>query len=225
MSSIKESRLKDFLYEWIGLSKEQYDDAFYDQAAYLGIDMKIPRTAVVITSGRIRYSIIETIKSHLAAGEYIVRQGMEEVLILFRSDKRLESRLEKILDISKDLENCYIGESDVIASRTTNSVMQTFHIARALNIRKRILCYHEVSLECLLNNIEVTRELEEILKLLEERDIDVMFTDIRMPKMDGIEMLRVLREEGNHVSVIFLTAYSEFEYARNALKLLASIIY
>lgn len=34
-------------------------------------------------------------------------------------------------------------------------------------------------------------------------------------------MLRVLREEGNHVSVIFLTAYSEFEYARNALKLLA----
>ena len=102
----------------------------------------------------------------------VVRQGMEEVLILFRSDKRLESRLEKILDISKDLENCYIGESDVIASRTTNSVMQTFHIARALNIRKRILCYHEVSLECLLNNIEVTRELEEILKLLEERDVD-----------------------------------------------------
>ena len=35
--------------------------------------------------------------------------------------------------------------------------MQTFHIARALNIRKRILVQHEVSLECLLNNIEVTR--------------------------------------------------------------------
>ena len=81
-------------------------------------------------------------------------------------------RLEKILDISKDLENCYIGESDIIASRTTNSVMQTFHIARALNIRRRILCYHEVSLECLLNNVEVTRELEEILKLLKERDVD-----------------------------------------------------
>lgn len=172
MSSIKESRLKDFLYEWISLSREQYDDAFYDQAAYLGIDMKIPRTAVVITSSRIRYSIIKTIKSHLAAGEYIARQGMEEVLILFRSDKRLKSRLEKILDISKDLENCYIGESDIIASRTTNSVMQTFHIARALNIRRRILCYHEVSLECLLNNVEVTRELEEILKLLKERDVD-----------------------------------------------------
>ena len=39
--------------------------------------------------------------------------------------------------------------------------------------------------------------------------------------MDGIEMLKILREEGNDVSVISLTAYSEFEYARNALKLLA----
>ena len=29
------------------------------------------------------------------------------------------------------------------------------------------------------------------------------FTDIRMPKMDGIEMLKELRAEGNDVSVIF----------------------
>lgn len=164
MTSIKESRLKDFLYEWIGLAKEQYGDAFYDQATYLGIDLKLPRTAVIITSGRIRYSVVESIKSRLAAEEYIVRQGMEEVLILFKSDKRLENRLEKIMEISRDLENCYIGESDVVASRTTNSVLQTFHIAKALNIQKRLLSYHEVSLECLLNNIEATKELEEIMQ-------------------------------------------------------------
>ena len=172
MTSIKENRLKDFLYEWIGLSKEQYNDAFYEQAAYLGIHLKVSRTAVIITSGRIRYSIIETIKSRLSAGEYIVRQGMDEFLILFRSDKGLESKLEKVMDISKDLEYCYIGEPDVIASRTTNSVMQTFHIARTLNIRRRILCYHEVALECLLNNIEMTKELEDIIHLLEEQDKD-----------------------------------------------------
>lgn len=50
---------------------------------------------------------------------------------------------------------------------------------------------------------------------------DLIISDIRMPKMDGIEMLKKLREEGNTVSVIFLTAYSDFEYARSALKLLA----
>ncbi|MEW4412258.1 response regulator [Clostridium sp. AN503] len=50
---------------------------------------------------------------------------------------------------------------------------------------------------------------------------DLIISDIRMPKLDGIGMLRALREEGSRVEVIFLTAYSEFEYAREALKLLA----
>lgn len=51
---------------------------------------------------------------------------------------------------------------------------------------------------------------------------DLLICDIKMPKMDGITMLRQLRQEGNDISVIFLTAYGEFEYAQNALKLLAS---
>ena len=39
--------------------------------------------------------------------------------------------------------------------------------------------------------------------------------------MSGIEMLKAMREEKNDTPVIFLTAYSEFEYAREALKLYA----
>lgn len=51
---------------------------------------------------------------------------------------------------------------------------------------------------------------------------ELLICDIRMPKMDGITMLKKLREEGNDVCVIFLTAYGEFEYAQSAVKLLAS---
>ena len=40
--------------------------------------------------------------------------------------------------------------------------------------------------------------------------------------MDGIEMLTTLREEGNQVQVIFLTAYSDFSYAQKAVKLFAA---
>lgn len=51
---------------------------------------------------------------------------------------------------------------------------------------------------------------------------DLIITDIKMPKMDGIEMVWVLREEKNDVAVIFLTAYNDFSYAQKAVKLFAS---
>lgn len=50
---------------------------------------------------------------------------------------------------------------------------------------------------------------------------DLIISDIRMPKMDGLSMIRTLREDGCQAQVIFLTAYGEFEYARDALKLYA----
>ncbi|MBP5158737.1 MAG: response regulator [Lachnospiraceae bacterium] len=51
---------------------------------------------------------------------------------------------------------------------------------------------------------------------------DIIISDIRMPKMDGIEMVRQIRDRGSDVSVIFLTAYSDFTYAQNAIKLVAA---
>lgn len=51
---------------------------------------------------------------------------------------------------------------------------------------------------------------------------DIIVCDIRMPKMDGLEMIGRLREEGNKAYVIFLTAYSDFSYAQKAIKLSAA---
>ena len=48
---------------------------------------------------------------------------------------------------------------------------------------------------------------------------DLIITDIRMPKMDGIEMIRKLEEEKIKPLVIFLTAYDDFTYAQQAIRL------
>lgn len=48
---------------------------------------------------------------------------------------------------------------------------------------------------------------------------NLIITDVRMPHMDGIEMMRELRRRGCRAHAIFLTAYSDFEYARSALQL------
>ena len=48
---------------------------------------------------------------------------------------------------------------------------------------------------------------------------DLVLSDIRMPKMDGIEMAEKILERYPGTKVIFLTAYNEFEYARQAIRI------
>jgi two-component system response regulator YesN len=49
--------------------------------------------------------------------------------------------------------------------------------------------------------------------------IDVLLTDIKMPVMGGIELVKHLNENGIKLKVILLSAYNDFEYARDGLKL------
>lgn len=72
MSSVKESRLRHFLCEWTGMTEEACGNTFYEQASVLGIDLTIPRTAVIMTGSKICFSTAETIRGTLADGEYLV---------------------------------------------------------------------------------------------------------------------------------------------------------
>lgn len=76
------------------------------------------------------------------------------------------------------------------------------------------------SLDCIIVG-EAANGLEGIDQA-ERLKPDLIITDIRMPKLDGIEMVRRLRANDNKVQVIFLTAYSDFTYAQNAIKLFAA---
>ncbi|SDA71937.1 two-component system, response regulator YesN [Butyrivibrio sp. INlla18] len=60
---------------------------------------------------------------------------------------------------------------------------------------------------------------EEALELADKVRPDLVISDIRMPKMDGIELAEQLRDKYPNTKVIFLTAYNEFEYARKAIRL------
>ena len=57
------------------------------------------------------------------------------------------------------------------------------------------------------------------LEAVERYDPSLIITDLKMPVMDGLEMLRQLRERGNNAFVIILTAYDSFAYAQTALRL------
>lgn len=48
---------------------------------------------------------------------------------------------------------------------------------------------------------------------------DIVVTDVKMPRMDGVEMITLLRSRGCRTRFILLTAYSDFKYAQSALRL------
>ena len=55
------------------------------------------------------------------------------------------------------------------------------------------------------------------MEVLREKKVDVVFTDIRMPNMDGLTMLAALGSEFPRMQKAVLTAYRDFEYARQAI--------
>ena len=48
---------------------------------------------------------------------------------------------------------------------------------------------------------------------------DVVLTDIKMPRMNGLDMAKTLAERYPEMKVVFLTSYADFEYARQAVRL------
>jgi len=57
------------------------------------------------------------------------------------------------------------------------------------------------------------------LNIMARNKIDLLITDIQMPHMDGITLLKEVRNSYPETHCIILTAYNEFEYARAAVKL------
>lgn len=57
------------------------------------------------------------------------------------------------------------------------------------------------------------------LEMISHYKPDLVITDIKMPEMDGLEMLTNVKENGIRIHAIILTGYAEFEYARKALTL------
>ncbi|GLX70995.1 response regulator [Paenibacillus glycanilyticus] len=59
---------------------------------------------------------------------------------------------------------------------------------------------------------------QEALEMLRLEPADIMFTDIRMPIMDGIEMLEQLQEHQIKPEIVLLSGYNDFVYAQKGIR-------
>lgn len=58
----------------------------------------------------------------------------------------------------------------------------------------------------------------EALNVLRSRKIDLLMTDIKMPKMSGLELGDIVRQSWPDCKIIFFTGYDEFDYAHHAIR-------
>lgn len=60
---------------------------------------------------------------------------------------------------------------------------------------------------------------QEALTLINELQPDIVFTDIKMPLMDGLELISLVKKTHPNIHFVIISGYDEFEYARQAIKL------
>ncbi|MDT8977112.1 response regulator [Paenibacillus sp. chi10] len=63
------------------------------------------------------------------------------------------------------------------------------------------------------------RNGEEALRYVAERQPDLVFVDIRMPKLNGLEVIAQSRDNSPHTKWIIVSGHSEFQYAKEGLRL------
>lgn len=60
---------------------------------------------------------------------------------------------------------------------------------------------------------------EEALDVIERERPDIVFADVRMPVMDGLELASIIAKKYPDIRIIIVSGYEEFEYARKAMSL------
>ncbi len=66
--------------------------------------------------------------------------------------------------------------------------------------------------------VETASSGEEALGMVDSFGPDVVLTDVRMPKMGGLDLLSTLKAKGNEATVIVMSAYGNMDLALDAMK-------
>ncbi len=73
--------------------------------------------------------------------------------------------------------------------------------------------------ECDLSLVGAFLNGQELLNAAKSNVPDVVITDISMPKLNGIALTAALQSISPHIKIVFLSNYSDFEYAQKAVQL------
>ncbi len=95
------------------------------------------------------------------------------------------------------------------------SHLNILYIEDEENIRKNIT----KALELLVSKVFSIENIEDSYEILKNNRIDLIISDINLPKKNGIEFIKDIRKSDYYIPVILLSAYTDKEYLLEATKL------
>jgi len=95
--------------------------------------------------------------------------------------------------MSKQLEVLIIDDEEIVCKRLKPSI-------------ERMGC----SVETFMDPVEALRRID-------EKEFDVVITDVRMEEVDGIQILEHVQESSSHTKVVIITGYAMMALAREAM--------
>jgi YesN/AraC family two-component response regulator len=107
----------------------------------------------------------------------------------------MKNTIQELKNISKKLKILYV-EDNIEAQEST-----------------------KLFLDSLFLEVIVGSDGEEGLELFNAHEFDLIMSDINMPKMDGLEMLKKIREVNKTIPFIILSAYSDADSIIKSIKL------
>lgn len=81
-------------------------------------------------------------------------------------------------------------------------------------LMERLVDWEEIGIEI----IGTANSGKQGMEIIIDKEPDIVVTDIRMPGLDGLEMIRQLRDMGKNISFILVSGHKHFEYAHSAIK-------
>ena len=78
---------------------------------------------------------------------------------------------------------------------------------------------HLRSLQSASRDLEAVGDGEDALRRMEQQRFDVVLLDLRMPGMDGMQVLRAIKQKWPESEVVVITGYPSVETAKEAVRL------
>jgi signal transduction histidine kinase/CheY-like chemotaxis protein len=104
---------------------------------------------------------------------------------------------------------CSAKTLERVAARVRLATATEGHHILVVDDNEEVGAFAETLLNELGHEVERVTSGEEALKLLRARDFDLMFTDVVMPGMSGIDLALQLRREQPSIAVVLTTGYSD----------------